>query len=143
MIKITYDGHTITVYRPWWKRLANSPFEMGLALFAIYSGITGLMNFGASNEIFSEAVVGAGIFNWIFIGAGAATIAGSCGRWRGVEGFGLISIIGALLTRMVVILLSTGWNVTSHNLLATCIIYIIASGIRLMVLPNPEHYFIK
>ena len=142
MIKITYGETTIEIHRPWWRRLGNAPFEFGLALFAAYSGIAGFFNFGASNEIFTDAVFAPTVFNLIFVAAGIAMIIGLAARSRVAESFGLFGIMGALLTRIVVILLSTGWNVTSHNLLAICIIFTMASMIRLVMLPRPEHYVI-
>jgi hypothetical protein len=143
MITITIGDRTIIIRRPWWKRLGNAPFEIGLSLFSIYSGVSGLLNFGASNEIFTEAVLAPGIFNMIFIVSGLSVIAGLVTRLRGMESFGLFGIIGALLTRIMVILMSTGWNVTSHNLLATCIFFVLACIVRLLMIPSSEHYFIE
>ncbi len=143
MIKFSYNGMTITIYRTWWRRLAYAPFEMGLAIFAIYSGISGLCNFGASNEIFAEAVHLPSVFNLVFVFAGLAMIFGNTYRFRGLEGIGLYSLLGALATRSIIILLSTGWNVTSHNLLALCLINIVSSVIRLFMLNQVEEYTIS
>lgn len=113
------------------RRILLVPFEMGLCLFSIYSGISGLLNFGSSNLLFVEAIHGANVFNMIFILAGASTILGVAFLRANIEALGLCCIISSLLIRLMAILASAGWNQTSHNLIAVSAIFVLACVIRL------------
>jgi len=113
------------------RRIFLVPFEVGLCLFAIYSGISGFLDFGASNLLFVAAVHGAQIFNAIFILSGLATIYGVAVMMANVEAFGICGIMSSLIIRTMAIIATAGWTQTSHNLIAISVIFILACTVRL------------
>lgn len=130
-MQIEHESRQHILRSGFWVRLTWTPFEVGLGLFAIYSGVSGLMHFGASNLLFQAAIKGSELYNIIFILAGVATIYGLGFLKANIEAFGLCCIISSLLVRMMAIIATTGWNQISHNLLAISFIFILASIIRI------------
>ncbi len=135
-LETEYESRMTVIKNSVITRLSWTPFEIGLALFSIYSGVSGLFNFGASNILFQAAIKGASIYNIIFILAGASVIYGLAMVKANVEAFGLCCIISSLIVRMLAIIATTGWNEVSHNLLAISLIFVLCSVARLGAIIN-------
>ena len=113
-------------------QVKDRPFKLAMCLFAIYSGVAGLFDFGASNEIFVEAVRYAGIFNVAFIVSGVVTAIGVLSSKMNVEAAGLCLVSSCLVTRVMVVLSTSGWNPAAHNLLAISVLFTASSIIRIV-----------
>lgn len=109
----------------------DRPFKIAMSLFAIYSGVSGLFGFGASNEIFDAAVKYSYVFNSLFIVAGLLTMAGVFWHKLNVEAAGLLLISSSLVIRMTSTVALVGWDQSAHNLLALSILFTSASFVRI------------
>jgi hypothetical protein len=114
--------------------IADRPFKLALALFAVYSGIAGLSRFGSSSEIFDDALRCADLHNCIFILAGLLTIIGVLINKTNWEASGLFLISVSLFLRILVTIMTVGWTSSAHNILAIGVIFIVASLVRIGVI---------
>lgn len=114
-----------------WETFTDRPFKIALALFAIYSGISGLLNFGSSNEVFYYSVWYPWAYNILFVASGLVVMTGVLMIKTNIEAAGLLLVVTSLTIRLSVILLSVGWKSEVHNMLAICIIFGAAALIRI------------
>ena len=88
-------------------RQSQHSFEVVIAFWCVYSGVTSLFNFGIVSNVITNALgtFAAAAFNILFVISGVAIYYG-IGRSRGnVEGAGVILLAMSLLVRS----LATGW----------------------------------
>ncbi len=111
--------------------IKDRPFKLALCLFAVYSGISGLFDFGTSNEIFSAAIKFSSVFNILFILAGVTAMIGVLKTKLNIEAAGLVLIITSLLLRVMATVAISGWDPGAHNLLALSVLFISASLSRI------------
>lgn len=109
------------------------PFEGGFALFAIYSSLVGLIQFGIVPSAVSREL--GSIFNTLtqaaFLLAGLGLYFGIGLNRRDIEIFGLIFTIGCLLSRVVAISWVVGFSATTLNNYIYNAIFLIVCLIRL------------
>ncbi len=122
--------------------LRDRPFKMAMALFAMYSGISGLIGFGASNEIFDAAVKYSYVFNILFFMAGLGVLVGVITKKMNVEAAGLLLVSTSLMMRLMATLALAGWDQSAHNLLILSVLFSGASIVRLWSIYLITHHTI-
>ena len=128
IIKMDKEAHLIS------EGIKDRPFKMALCFFAIYTGVSGLMNYGTSSEIFDAAVKYSEIFNLAFIIAGMLTAIGIIMQKINVEAAGLCLISTSLVLRVIATIAIAGWTPSAHNLLALSVLFTAASVVRIFVI---------
>ncbi len=119
--------------------IRDRPFKIAMSLFAIYSGVSGLVGFGSSNIIFDAAVHFSYMFNSLFIVAGLTTLIGVFWHKLNIEASGLLLISISLIIRMLSTVAIVGWDASAHNLLALCILFSSASAVRIFDIMSMYH----
>src|SRR3982750_1284275 len=114
-----------------WAAVNDRPFKLALAVFAIYSGISGLAGFGSSNEIFSFYVAYPWLFHSLFIASGLLVGGGVLAHKTNIEAAGLLLVSTSMVSRFIIIIMTSGWQPQVHNILALSIIFTIACAIRI------------
>ncbi len=123
-----------------WSTVVERPFQAAVAMFAIYSGVSGLLHFGTSNEIFIAAVKYSSIFNVMFILAGLGQLVGTLTRKINIEAAALVLVSCSMLMRILATLAISGWDPSAHNMLAIGILFISASIIRIYAIIKTDQH---
>lgn len=84
------------------------PFEASTALFALYTGITGMLGLGLTSDLFIRNIgtEWAFAFNLLYAFAGAAMYLGVVSMMRNIEAFGLVLMVTSVLIRLIAL----GWQ---------------------------------
>lgn len=118
--------------RAFFKRQSIVPFEVTFAVFSIYSGLAGLLNFGVVNAAFQQALGYrlSFVFNLAYFIAGLALYIGTGANLTHIEAFGLIFLITSLVVRSIVVFNELGLSapVLGTHIFAT--VFVVACVVR-------------
>jgi hypothetical protein len=110
-----------------------NPFEAMFGFYCIYSGITGLLDFGVANDIFRIAIgpTLALMFSIFYILAGLGVFVGIGIKKGNLEASGLIALITSVVIRLISIAWVAGFIPIVVNTYAFSIVFIVACIVRL------------
>lgn len=115
------------------KRQSVVPFQVGLSVICVYSGIAGFLRFGLVNGIFTE-VLGqtlANTFNTAYLTSGLAIFFGIGLNRRNIEAFGVIILAMSLIVRSIVIHHHAGFSPDVVNNYAFASAFVTSCAVRL------------
>lgn len=117
------------------RRLAVAPFEIAIGLVTIWAGMAGLFQWSITRPehitaIPSELMT---FVNLLYALSGVALVGGILHRLKEVEVFGLVTLLGSLMIRAVVLLFATNWELAAFGSLLSSFAIMIAIIIRLWV----------
>lgn len=122
-----------TYVRNFQLRLNIIPFEAAFSLFAIYSGLVSLIEYGVVANIVREVTgrLWTTIFDVVFIFSGLAIYFGIGLSRRDFEAVGLIMMVASIIVRVMLIMNSIGFIPITINNYVFNIIFLITCCIRL------------
>ena len=117
------------------------PFEVAIALWCAYSGVTGLLGIGlAADALYLALGSVATVFNAGYVLAGISMYFGVALTRRNIEAFGLILVISSLLTRTIALMWVAGMSSMLLNQYVLNGLIFLASLARLISLWR--HYYV-
>lgn len=115
------------------RRQSVVPFQVGLSVICVYSGIAGFLRFGMVNGIFNQVLgpLFANIFHATYLVSGVAIFFGIGLNRRNIEAFGVIILTMTLVVRSIVIHSHAGFSPDVVNNYAFAACFIASCGVRL------------
>lgn len=119
-----------------YSRQVLAPYEVGFAVFSVYSSIISMLNFGVVPNKFTDAmgVIFTTLSSILFLLSGIAIYAGISLSKREIEAFGIIVLMSCMLMRVVVILILFGIDPVTFNTAVFNGIFMVSSCVRLNTL---------
>lgn len=111
------------------------PFDVAFASYCVYGGVSGILKWGIASNEFADALgIWALVFNVWYVLSGLALFFGIGARRKDIQSFGLVSIITALLIRIIVISWKQGLSELIIGLYFVNAIFIVSCVVRLYML---------
>lgn len=146
-VSIEKDGSTNPDWPPFFRiptvrrQIIIFPFEVAMALWCAYSGITGALHVGPAADAFHRALgPWATLFNIWFVIAGLSMYLGVALTRRNIEAFGLILVISSLVIRITALIWAVGTDSSLVNQYVLNGLITLAALARLLSLWR--HYYV-
>lgn len=114
-------------------RVIVVPFEIAIALTAVWAGAAGLLTLSPSAAAFNATLPQwlVTMFNLIYVIAGLAMLTGVGWNYKNAEASGLILLITSLLIRAVALYVTRGFDQVTTNVIVQATLFGGAAVIRL------------
>ena len=117
-------------------RVIVVPFEIAIALTAVWAGAAGLFNLSITASAFNSTLPQwlVTLFNILYVIAGLGILTGVGWSYRNAEASGLILLITSLFIRVVALYFTRGFDSVTTNVIIQAVLFGGAAVIRLGVI---------